>query len=224
MGNYYSKKLNSSKLVEVYQTKIERVKQYFHHEIDFVGSRLTGSEKVLELGAGYGRIMKELAPLAGSVVGIDISKDSVLLGKEYLKNCLNCTIEVMDVHQMTLEPDFDVVICLQNGLSAFKGRDEKLVQEALGVLKKGGTAYFSSYSAKFWDCRLAWFQEQADKGLLGEIDFEKTKDGEIVCFDGFRATTTTPEDMKRLGEWSGYPYQIVEVDESSIFLVIEKTN
>ena len=52
MGNYYSEKLNSSKLVEVYQTKIERVKQYFHHEIDFVGSRLTGSEKVLELGAG----------------------------------------------------------------------------------------------------------------------------------------------------------------------------
>lgn len=224
MGNYYSEKLNSSKLVEVYQTKIERVKQYFFHEINFVGDRLTGKEEVLELGAGYGRIMKELAPLVKSMIGIDISADSVLLGREYLREYPNCMMEMMDVYQMAFEADFDVVLCLQNGLSAFKGKDEELVRRAMDVLKPGGVAYFSSYSEKFWDHRLAWFQEQSGKGLLGEIDWASTKDGEIVCFDGFRAITTTPEDMRRLGEMTGCSYQIEEVDESSIFLVIHKNN
>ena len=53
----------------------------------------------------------------------------------------------------------------------------------------GGRALFSSYSPKFWEHRLSWFREQADKGLLGAIDEEKTRDGLIVCRDGFVART-----------------------------------
>ena len=50
----------------------------------------------------------------------------------------------------------------------------------------------------------------------------KTKDGVIICKDGFKAITHTPEDLKKIGELSGYEYQIQEVDESSIFLIIHK--
>ncbi len=45
--------------------------------------------------------------------------------------------------------------------------------------------YFSSYSTKFWDFRLKWFEEQASKGLLGgKNDYTKTKNGVIVCNGG----------------------------------------
>ncbi len=51
---------------------------------------------------------------------------------------------------------------------------------------------------------------------------EKTKNGVIVCKDGFRATTHSIADLEKIGRSTGCRWQIFEVDDSSIFLVIEK--
>lgn len=220
--NYYAQNLNAQKLYHVYETKCPRVRQYFKSEISFVRNYLQGTERVLELGAGYGRIVKELAPSCKSIVGIDISKDNVDFGKEYLNDAPNAHLMVMDAHNLHFQELFDVVLCLQNGLSAMKVEPIEFVKKVMGLLLNGGRAFFSSYSAKFWDHRLAWFQEQSEKGLLGEIDIEKTKDGVIICKDGFRATTHSPEDMDRFGKASGFAYEVIEVDESSIFLIVTK--
>jgi len=222
MSNYYEKNLNSAKLFQVYQTKYPRIKRYFDEEISFIQRNLNKSDKVLEVGAGYGRIIKELGPFTDSVVGIDISKASVDLGKDYIKECPNCDIKVMDSHNLEFSEEFDVVLCLQNGLSAMKGQPMHLIEQCLKVLTPGGRAYFSTYSSKFWEHRLAWFQEQSDNGLLGEIDLEKTKDGIIVCKDGFVAITFSKDDFIKFGETSGCNYYIEEVDESSLFLILEK--
>lgn len=220
--NYYAQKLNASNLYRVYETGIDRVRRYLDAEIAFVRRALRGGERVLELGAGYGRIMKELAPFAASVTGIDISEDSVAFGREYLADAPNCRIETMDVHTMTFDAAFDVALCLQNALSAMKGDAADTVARCVKALVPGGTLYCSSYSAKFWEHRLAWFREQAGKGLLGEIDEEKTRDGLIVCRDGFVARTFSESDLDALGRACGHPYRVEEVDESSVFLVIEK--
>ena len=220
--NYYAQNLNSQKLWQVYDTKIPRIRQYLDNEIDFVRKRLNGAGKILETGAGYGRILKKLSSCADSFLGIDISDESVGFGREYLKGFPHIRLEVMDVHKLDFEEEFDVVLCLQNGLSAMKGEALNLVNRCVRALKTGGSAYFSTYSGKFWDHRLAWFEEQADKGLLGKIDVNQTGGGVIVCEDGFRAITFTEEDFIRLGEASGCKYEIQEVDESSLFLIITK--
>lgn len=222
MSNYYVHNLNSTKLFQVYQTKYPRVERYFDEEINFVRRNLHGGENVLEVGAGYGRIMKELAQFAACIVGIDISAESVEFGKDYIKECRNCSIQVMDAHNLEFGEEFDVVMCLQNGLSAMKGQPMHLIRQCMKVLVPGGKAYFSTYSDKFWEHRLAWFYEQADKGLLGEIDTEKTQNGIIVCKDGFTAITFSEDALRKLGEEAGYPYSIEEVDESSLFLILEK--
>jgi 2-polyprenyl-6-hydroxyphenyl methylase/3-demethylubiquinone-9 3-methyltransferase len=221
MNNYYAEKLNSQKLFQVYETQIPRVKQYLQAEMDFVRENLSKTQSVLELGAGYGRIVRELAPHCGSIVGMDISEESVELGREYLKDYPNADMVVMDVHKMEFPKPFDIIFCLQNGLSAMRA-DSTAIHKILEILAQGGTAYFSSYSAKFWNFRLRWFEEQASKGLLGEIDYTKTQNGVIICKDGFRATMHLPEDFQKIGEESGYPYQMQEVDESSMFLIIHK--
>lgn len=223
MPNYYAQSLNSAKLFQVYQTESPRIRRYLSEEINYVRRKLHGSERILEVGAGYGRIIRELAPNAAFLVGIDISDASVQFGRYYLSNCPNCSIQVMDSHHLEFGEEFDIVLCLQNGLSAMKGQPMQLVEQCLKVLLPGGSAYFSTYSENFWEHRLAWFHEQANKGLLGEIDTEKTRNGMIVCKDGFVATTFSREDMKKLGEGSGYRYYIEEVDYSSLFLVIDKS-
>jgi len=221
--NYYAQNLNSQKLYQIYDTKIPRIKQYLDMEIDFVRKRLHGTDKVLELGTGYGRILKELSPHAEYLLGIDISEESVEFGREYLREFPNIRLETMDAHNLDFEEMFDVVFCLQNGLSALKGEALNLVSRCVKALKNGGSAYFSTYSDKFWSYRLAWFEEQVDKGLLGNIDVNQTGEGVIVCKDGFRAITFTEKDFVRLGESSGYKYKTQEVDESSLFLIITKT-
>lgn len=221
MSNYYAEKLSSQSLFQVYATEIPRITQYLKAEINYVRKNLTGCERILELGAGYGRIIKELAPFCSSIVGMDISEKSVDLGKEYLKDCPNASMVTMDVHEMVFDQSFDVILCLQNGLSAMRA-DSAVIDQCLGLLSPGGKAYFSSYSSKFWEWRLKWFEEQSGKGLLGEVDYEKTKDGVIICKDGFRAITHSPEALREIGESSGYPYEIDETDESSVFLIITK--
>lgn len=222
MDNYYAKKLNSKKLFQAYDTQIPRVKQYLQAEIDFVKENLSNTQSVLELGAGYGRIIRELAPYCGSIVGIDISVESVGLGREYLKDYPNASIIAMDVHRIKFPKPFDVILCLQNGLSAMRA-DSTVIHKILDKVAPGGTAYFSSYSTKFWDFRLKWFEEQASKGIIGEIDYTKTKNGVIICMGGFKATLHSPDDFEKIGKELGYPYQVQEVDESSVFLIVYKT-
>lgn len=220
--NYYTHKLNSQKLLNVYETKIPRVQRYLDAEISFIRDNLTGSERILELGAGYGRIVKELSGNCMSIVGVDISDENVSLGKEYLKDIPNAEIITMDVNKLTLQEKFDAVLCLQNGLSAMKITSSDLIKKILDMVVSDGKVYFSTYSEKFWDYRLMWFEEQADKGLLGELDLDKTKNGIIICKDGFKAVTHTSKDLEAIGLLSGHEYEVKEVDESSIFLVIHK--
>ena len=131
MSNYYEQSLNSTKLFQVYQTKYPRVKRYLDEEIEFVRRNLHGNERVLEVGTGYGRIIKELAPSVASIVGTDISDASVNLGKDYLKECRNCRIRVMDTHKLEFTEEFDIVLCLQNGLSAMKGQPKHIIEECM---------------------------------------------------------------------------------------------
>lgn len=220
MGNYYSEALNGERLAMVYDTAIERVRRFLEAEIAFVRERLGPGDSVLELGAGYGRIVKALAPAVGDILGIDIAEGSVGYGRGYLRGLANARLEVMDAYALPFRDRFDAVLCLQNGLSAIKGSREALADAALAALRPGGRLFLSTYSPRFWETRLAWFEEQAAKGLLGPIDRGATRDGVIQCADGFRATTATEAELRALGERSGRPYAIAEVDESSLFLVI----
>lgn len=220
--NYYTENMHAHKLYRAYQTGSKRIKQYLKAEISFVAKHLHGTEHILELGAGYGRIMKELSKNCHSVTGIDISKDNVEFGNKYLGGAPNAKLLVMDAHDLHFEETFDIVLCLQNGLSAMKAQPFEYIHKMMALASPGGKAFISSYSAKFWGCRLAWFQEQAGLGLLGEIDAAKTGDGVIVCKDGFQATTHSWEDLDAAGKASGFQYEVVEVDESSVFLIVAK--
>lgn len=221
--NYYTNSLNAQRLWQVYDTAIPRISEYLQRETAFVRDRLKKTDAVLEIAAGYGRIMKELAPFVGSITGIEISGGNVHFGGGYLKNIANTELLVMDAHNIDYDSCFDAVLCLQNGLSAIRADvPEAFAAKVIRALKIGGKAYFSTYHPNFWEQRIEWFQEQASKGLIGELDMEKTKNGVIICKDGFRATTHSITDLEKIGRSTNCGWQIFEVDDSSIFLVVEK--
>ncbi|MFW9924667.1 MAG: class I SAM-dependent methyltransferase, partial [Candidatus Thorarchaeota archaeon] len=167
---YYKSKLAANKLKRCYDIASPRIKQYLTAEIDFILKNLQSNNTVLELGCGYGRVMKHLLTKAKEVYGIDTSKESLELAKEYLKGYTNLQLFEMNAVEMKFkENKFDVVIGIQNSISAFKIDPVKLIREGLRVTRKGGTIFLSSYSEKIWDARLEWFIAQSKEGLLGEI-------------------------------------------------------
>ena len=223
MSEYYSKKLSANKLKRCYDIASPRIKQYLKAEINFVVEQIRSSDKVLELGCGYGRVLRELAKQASKVVGIDTSIESLELAKEYLLDYRNIELHQMNANSLSFkEETFDVVIAIQNGISAFKVEPEVLLREGLRITKRNGKLILSSYSENFWEERLKWFIQQSEEELLGEIDFEKTGNGSIVCKDGFIATTFSKKDFQKLLQRMNLEGSIQEIDMSSIFCVITK--
>ncbi len=221
MGDYYSNNLSAERLVCVYDIAPPRVQQYLEAEVEHVMERINPSDIVLELGCGYGRILPRLARMADSVIGIDTSPASLKLGREKLKGISNCHLLNMNAIQLAfVDKVFDAVVCIQNGISAFHVDQRDLIRESIRVTKPKGIVLFSSYSDKFWDTRLEWFRLQSEAGLLGEIDPEKTRDGVIVCRDGFTATTVRSEEFFSIVKGTDLDTRIVEIDESSLFCEI----
>ncbi len=222
-SGYYNDKLSAEKLRRCYEIAPPRVCQYLEAEENHVLERIRPGDVVLELGCGYGRILPGLARKAGWVAGIDTSLASLLLAREMIDSISNCHLLCMDAIQLAFRDRvFDCVICIQNGISAFRVNQQKLIKESLRVIKPGGVALFSSYSDRFWEDRLHWFQLQSEAGLLGEIDYEETGDGVIVCKDGFIATTVRPHQFRSLTAGTNVSTKIVEVDESSLFCEITR--
>jgi 2-polyprenyl-6-hydroxyphenyl methylase/3-demethylubiquinone-9 3-methyltransferase len=221
MNGYYSERLSAERLRKCYEIAPPRVKQYLEAEIRHVVARLRPSDTVLELGCGYGRVLERLASKAGSVVGIDTSPSSLRLARELLGRVSNCRLLEMDARALGFADGvFHVVICIQNGISAFGIDQRTLIAESIRVTRPGGRVLLSSYSEKFWNHRLEWFRLQAEHGLLGELDWTNTGDGVIVCKDGFRATTVSPDEFASLASELGVRPQIQEVDDSSVFCEI----
>jgi 2-polyprenyl-6-hydroxyphenyl methylase/3-demethylubiquinone-9 3-methyltransferase len=152
---------------------------------------------------------------ARTVVGIDTSGSSLILAREMLGRVV---LAWMDAGRLGfVDGLFDVVVCIQNGISAFKVDYQGLMLEALRVTRPGGRVLFSSYAEDFWEPRLQWFEIQAAHGLIGEIDYDATGAGVIVGVDGFRATTVADDDFSALADELGFRATITTVDGSSVF-------
>jgi 2-polyprenyl-6-hydroxyphenyl methylase/3-demethylubiquinone-9 3-methyltransferase len=176
---------------------------------------------VLETGCGYGRVLERLLERTDRVFGVDTSFASLRMAMEILPRTAGPRLALMNAAALGFMDDtFDLVACIQNGISAFKEDAGRLVDEAARVTRPGGRVLFSTYSDRFWEDRLSWFRLQAAEGLLGEIDEEATKDGNIVCKDGFTARTLRPDDFERLASRVSRNFRLFEQDGSSIFCEI----
>ena len=218
---YYSDKLAADRLKWAYELATPRIRQYLEAEVRHVTARIRPGDRVLELGCGYGRATRLLAGKSGLAMGIDTSLHSLDLGKKLAANAERILWACMDAIALGLrDGSFDCTVCIQNGISAFHVDPEALIAESLRVTRPGGTVLFSSYAEKFWADRLEWFDLQAEAGLLGEIDYERTGNGVIVCKDGFTAKTVSPGEFGRLTENLDACVRISEVDGSSVFCEI----
>jgi 2-polyprenyl-6-hydroxyphenyl methylase/3-demethylubiquinone-9 3-methyltransferase len=218
MRDYYARGLAGGRLRLCYELAPPRVRRYLEAEIEFVLGHVSPGNRILELGCGYGRVLSRLVERAGTAVGIDTSLESLRMARETLSDGSGVHLARMSAGRLGLRDRlFDLVVCVQNGISVFGLDRRELVLEAARVTRVGGTLLISSYSTRFWEDRLRWFEIQAEHGLIGEIDHDATGDGVIVCKDGFRATGLGVDEFARLTAGFGASPSFTEVDRSSLF-------
>ena len=221
MTGYYEERLAGERLRACYEIAPPAVKAYLEAEIAFVAARTSASARLLELGCGYGRALRALAPRVRKAVGIDTSLESLALASGWLAGTPNVRLAAMDAARLAVAArSFDLTVCLQNGLSAFAVDPIAVVTEAVRVTRPGGVVLLASYSERFWRDRLAWFEAQAALGLIGAIDDRATGDGVIVCRDGFRATTFDERRFTELAARLGLASTVTEVAGASLVLEI----
>ena len=219
--SYYADKLSADRLRQCYEIAPPRVVQYLEAELRHVVGKIRPGDAVLDLGCGYGRVLGDLAAKGRLVVGIDNAWASLRAAREDLGGQSNCRLLQMNAAALGLGARvFEVVVCIQNGISAFHVSQQDLVAESIRVTRPGGTVLFSTYSARFWDDRLEWFRLQSEHGLIGEIDWPATGDGVIVCKDGFTATTVGPSEFTSLTAPFDVDVTLEEVDGSCLFCEI----
>jgi len=201
-----------------YEVAPPRVKKYLEAEIRFVLNSLRPGDTVLELGCGYGRATFRLSEIARFCVGIDTAFESIDLATKLAGTGSRCEFLCMDALNLGFtDCSFDAVVCIQNGICAFRIDQKSLLLEALRVMRPGGIVLLSTYSDRFWSDRLEWFEAQAAEGLVGRIDYDESGDGVIACKDGFRSGRLTPDALRALCSALGQDPEITEVDESSVF-------
>jgi trans-aconitate methyltransferase len=101
---------------------------------------LTGTEHILDLGCGDGKVTAELASLVsgGSVVGVDNSRQMIELAKEkYPQNqYFNLSFQVMDASHLTFTDSFDVVF--SNAVLHWVKNHQPVVEGLYKSLRLGG--------------------------------------------------------------------------------------
>src|SRR5208337_3206828 len=115
MPGYYTDKLSAGRLRSCYELAPPRTKAYLEAEIDFVLQKASSCMVALELGCGYGRVLRRLLPRVRIAVGIDISLASLGMAVEFAGPKKSLYLAAMDATRMGFrDGSFDLTLCIQN--------------------------------------------------------------------------------------------------------------
>lgn len=103
--------------------------------------QLDGSQRVLEIGVGTGRLALRTAPLCGRLTGIDVSAKTLRRARENLSACLNVTLVEGDFLTWDCQAQYDVIY---SSLTFMHIREKAAaITKVAGLLKKGGRVVLS---------------------------------------------------------------------------------
>lgn len=105
-----------------------------------------GAQDLLDIGTGTGRIIAVFAPHVGRALGVDLSREMLMVARSNLERARlgNGFVRHGDMYQLPLPSEsFDVVTIHQ--VLHFAERPEKAVAEAARVLRPGGKLIIADF-------------------------------------------------------------------------------
>jgi trans-aconitate 2-methyltransferase len=164
---------------------------------------LSGGEDILDLGCGDGKVTAELALLVagGSVVGVDNSRQMIVLAKENYPQARhpNLSFQVMDAGDLSFAECFDVVF--SNAVLHWVKNHQPVIEGLHKSLRTGGKIF------------LRMGGKGDAEGIISAIDEVKASREWARYFTGFEFPYTFPgvEEYRELLKESGFSINRVEL-------------
>jgi len=174
----------------------KEIQDFLIGEIEFI-KNLSKTGKILEVGCGYGRLLKILSEKAEEVIGVDFSKQLLEKAKENLEGFSNVKLQEMDAQNLLFANNsFNYVVCLDNTFGNMPGIEDKVISEMKRVVKKGGKVIISVFSDLAKGVQL---ENYSRIGLLGIKDTGNA----VVTDNGFYSRRFSKKELEDLFESAG---------------------
>lgn len=160
--------------------------------------------KVIEAGCGLGRYVFYLSDLGFNTIGVDISKESLKMCKEWGKEnrYSPSMFKYADVRNLPLSDNYFSGYVSLGVIEHFKEGPEKALGEAYRVLKGGGIAIISTpnrYSLEFLFQRAVKWSKSLIKHLLSFLKLYKYKQYENAFFQYEYSAKELASFIKNIG-------------------------
>jgi len=207
MRNYTAKKYK--KLVE--RTKDPIFQSWEKTERNIIAKVKNSKNKTfIDLGAGYGRVLPNLAKIAKNVISIEINPAMIGELKRRAKQYKNATVIEGDIQKLLklLKKENvknPVLLLTQNTLGTIEGDYKKVLSEMKAVAKKYKgeviISLFRQEALNNWGIKFYF----AIKGMVGEPDLEKTDFGKglFVSKAGYTSKWWTSAERKEIKDYFG---------------------
>lgn len=164
-------------------------KEWFEEEKKFLTKNIKENSKVLEVGCGDGRSLKDIIDVTKNLTGIDHDDKAIKDAKNNFKNISQVKLLVAKAEELPFNNDsFDYVICMTT-FANFGDKKYEVLDEMKRVLKDNGSIIISVYGEDALEERMKMYRKL--KAKIKDI----SKDG-TVTFDEWGGDNTSEQFSK----------------------------
>lgn len=190
--------------------------EWMRREILEVKKFLKKNSLVLDMGCGWGREMKELAPFCRKIAGIDNSPREIEDAKSYLKGIRNMELFVEDARKTHFPNEsFDFIIALGNTFGNLGREKDSILSEMKRLVKKGGKILISVYSK-------GSSYRRAENYRRAGMNVKRVGKGKIIFGGGLVSEEFSKEELKSIFEKFGLETRFIDIGSIGILCVISK--
>ncbi|HPD82160.1 MAG TPA: class I SAM-dependent methyltransferase [Candidatus Pacearchaeota archaeon] len=192
-------------------------KKWIDEEKKFLRGKIKKDSKVLEVGCGDGRSLKDIIDITQNLVGIDIDKNAVIIAKKNFEKYPEVNIIEGDGRKLPFEnATFDFVICMTSFVN-FDNNKYIILEEMGRVLKNKGEIIMSVFNEDAFDERMKIY-----KKLKAPII--KTEGTKVIFDKSLGANTSEQFSKEELDEiFNKESLKINEIKKAGIGYVLSAT-
>lgn len=192
------------------------IREYLEKENNFLVKKIKDDISLLDVGCGFGRHLKLLAPKINSAIGIDIDKKRIRESKTYLKKYKKIgTFAVSIENFQTLGLKFDYIICMNNTFGNLYYKKLMALKKMRRLIKDDGKIIISVHSCGAIYTKMRWYK---NTGLTNV----KRRGNYIYTEEKFRSEFFAKQSLERLFKKAGLKYKILDLTQISYVCILSK--
>tara|TARA_Y100000310_G_C20499850_1_gene723416 strand:+ start:109 stop:750 length:642 start_codon:yes stop_codon:yes gene_type:complete len=171
---------------------------------------------VLDIGCGWGREIKELAPFCKKIIALDNDAREIETAKSYLKDIQNVEFEIQDAKNTSFpDESFDIIISVGNTFGNLADNKEEVLQEMKRLIKKDGKILLSVYSEGANSKRATAYESVG-------LKIKTIENGKIHFEDGLISEEFSKDELEEIFEKFQLKVHFIGIADIAVLCVVSK--